>query len=169
MVPKPKPDKVLRHEIVLGRADREMIQQLVTAQSIDKVGETIKELFVVLKDPTEVAGVVVSVAFLMELLGYDVPYFPGPAELKEIIDSMKDARQAREEYQTGTNPFTGSPTTSDPSGITTPAEAYEREGGGTMGFAAALGTAWYNLTNPNWGIGDPDAPGVLEALGDLLD
>ncbi len=140
-----------------------MIQQLVTAQSIDKVGETIKELFIVLKDPTEVAGVVVSVAFLMELLGYDVPYFPGPSELKEIIDSWKESKQAREEYQTGTNPVTGTPTSSDPSGITTPEEAYQAEGGGTMGLAAAIGAAWYNLTNPNWGIGDPDAPGVLDA------
>ena len=31
-----------------------------------------------------------------------------------------------------------------------------------------LGRLYYNLTNPNWGIGDPDAPGVREALGDLL-
>jgi len=143
-----------------------MLQTLVTAQSVDKIGETIRELFIVLKDPTEVAGCVISIAFILELLGYDVPYFPGPAIIGEIVDSFNATKKAREEQKEGET-FFGTPTTSDPEGITTPLEAYQSAGGGALGTGGAIGAALYNLLNPNWGIGDPDAAGVTESLQDI--
>ena len=36
-MPKPKPDNIIRHEIVLGRADRELLDTAVTASSATRV------------------------------------------------------------------------------------------------------------------------------------
>ena len=36
-MPKPKPDEVIRHEIVLGRSERELLDTLVTANAATKV------------------------------------------------------------------------------------------------------------------------------------
>ena len=36
-MPKPKPDNIIRHEVVLGRTEREMLDTLVTANAANKV------------------------------------------------------------------------------------------------------------------------------------
>ena len=36
-MPKPKPDNIIRHEIVLGRADRELLDTAVTAYTANRV------------------------------------------------------------------------------------------------------------------------------------
>jgi len=36
-MPKPKPDQVIRHELVLGRSERELLDTLVTANAATKV------------------------------------------------------------------------------------------------------------------------------------
>ena len=36
-MPKPKPDNIIRHEIVLGRADRELLATAVTAYTANRV------------------------------------------------------------------------------------------------------------------------------------
>ena len=37
MPPKPKPDRVVRHEIVLGRSERELLDTAVTAYTVNRV------------------------------------------------------------------------------------------------------------------------------------
>jgi hypothetical protein len=40
-VPKPKPDQVIRHEIVLGRSDRELLETAVIARNANSLLETV--------------------------------------------------------------------------------------------------------------------------------
>ena len=53
-MPKPKPTQVIRHEIILGRREFEMIETLSAAISINKVSEPIVEI---LKDGTALLAV----------------------------------------------------------------------------------------------------------------
>ena len=62
-MPKPKPDQIVRHELVMGRADRELIGGAVAAYQINQVTEPIVEI---LKD----ASALLAIAGLLEALGY---------------------------------------------------------------------------------------------------
>ena len=48
-VPKPKPDSVIRHELVLGRSERELLDTLVTANAATKV--VVQPLVALLSEP----------------------------------------------------------------------------------------------------------------------
>ena len=48
-MPKPKPDSVIRHELVLGRSERELLDTLVTANAATKV--IVQPLVALLSDP----------------------------------------------------------------------------------------------------------------------
>jgi len=61
-MPKPKPTQVIRHEIVLGRREFEVIETLSAAISINKVSEPIVEI---LKDGTAL----LAVAGILEAAG----------------------------------------------------------------------------------------------------
>ena len=61
-MPKPKPTQVIRHEIILGRREFEMIETLSAAISINKVSEPIVEI---LKDGTAL----LAVAGILEAAG----------------------------------------------------------------------------------------------------
>lgn len=41
---KPKCDKVIRHEIVLGRVEREMLESLATAMAVERVADGMSDL-----------------------------------------------------------------------------------------------------------------------------
>ena len=48
-MPKPKPDNIVRHEIVLGRSERELLDTLVTANAATKV--VVQPLVSLLSEP----------------------------------------------------------------------------------------------------------------------
>ena len=48
-MPKPKPDNIIRHELVLGRSERELLDTLVTANAATKV--IVQPLVSLLSDP----------------------------------------------------------------------------------------------------------------------
>ena len=48
-MPKPKPDNIISHELVLGRSERELLDTLVTANAATKV--VIQPLVALLSDP----------------------------------------------------------------------------------------------------------------------
>ena len=48
-MPKPKPDNIIRHEIVLGRSERELLDTLVTANAATKV--VVQPLVSLLSEP----------------------------------------------------------------------------------------------------------------------
>ena len=145
-MPKRKPDQVIRHEFALNRADREMVQQMVNFYSIDKVGETIQELYKTLKDPIQVLQAYVSLGIILELLGFDAPFIPGGGDWGEFRTEINEGKErARQERE-----LTGEATLDQ-----------------TTGPTDFLGRLLYNIWNPNWGIGDPDAPGTWEAFTDI--
>ena len=43
-MPKPKPDHITRHEIVLGRSERELVDTLTTAYTVNRVASPVVEL-----------------------------------------------------------------------------------------------------------------------------
>ena len=43
-MPKPKPDNIVRHEIVLGRSERELVDTLTTAYTVNRVASPVVEL-----------------------------------------------------------------------------------------------------------------------------
>jgi hypothetical protein len=43
-MPKPKPDNIIRHEIVLGRSERELVDTLTTAYTVNRVASPVVEL-----------------------------------------------------------------------------------------------------------------------------
>lgn len=48
-MPKPKPDNIIRHELVLGRSERELLDTLVTANAATKV--IVQPLVALLSEP----------------------------------------------------------------------------------------------------------------------
>ena len=62
-MPKPKPDEVIRHELVLGRSERDLLSGVATAFEINRVLEPAVEI---LKD----ASALLAIAGLLEALGY---------------------------------------------------------------------------------------------------
>ena len=43
-MPKPKPDSIVRHELVLGRAERQIVRDLQTAYSINRIASPITNM-----------------------------------------------------------------------------------------------------------------------------
>ena len=95
-MPKPKPDQIVRHELVLGRADRELIGGAVAAYQINNISEPVVEI---LKD----ASALLAIAALLEALGF-TDFIPneyleairegaagGWAAIAGMIDSFADA------------------------------------------------------------------------------
>ena len=80
-MPKPKPDQVIRHEIVLGRSERELIRDAQTMYAIKNVSNIGVEI---LKDATALAAF--WVLFSRFFPGLKFVFSPG-ADSGEILDS----------------------------------------------------------------------------------
>ena len=104
-MPKPKPDNIVRHEIVLGRVEREMLDTAFTAMSFNRVMSPL------------VAGVsdVTFMAFV--ILAYNYIYnqnLPIPEEagglvhaLKEDYDIYRTTPEYQENYERRSTSFAG--------------------------------------------------------------
>jgi hypothetical protein len=79
MSPKPKPDEVIRHELVLGRKEYELVENtLVYPQLIAGV----KDLLPYVKDAATAIALIEGIATALELMGIDTPV-PTPIDLLE--------------------------------------------------------------------------------------
>ena len=78
-MPKPKPDQIVRHEIVLGRADRELLDTAVTAYTANRV-------------LTPVTDMLSSTPGLLLLAGIALSY--GEKYLPENWSDMNDTQLA---------------------------------------------------------------------------
>ena len=76
-MPKPKPDQVVRHELVLGRSERDLLGAAAAAYEINKVTEPVVEI---LKD----ASALLAIAALLEALGY-TDFIPD-----EYLDAIRE-------------------------------------------------------------------------------
>lgn len=76
-MPKPKPDEVIRHEIVLGRTERELLDTLVTANAANRVMTPLVSLM------SDASGMLVFLA-IIEVLGI-TDFIPD--DLRQALES----------------------------------------------------------------------------------
>ena len=87
-MPKPKPDNIIRHELVLGRSERELLDTLVTANAATKV--VIQPLVAMLSEPQAL----IAIFAILEGLGI-TDFIPS-----NILDLFKEgAYQSFEEFE----------------------------------------------------------------------
>jgi len=91
-MPKPKPDQIIRHEVVLGRADRELLTDMVTAYQINRIGTPLVNL---LNDNTSL----LVIAGLLEAAGFIdvIPSWMLPAIQEGAYDTYQDLLNAAQE------------------------------------------------------------------------
>ncbi len=93
-MPKPKPDNIIRHEIVLGRADRELLDTAVTAYTANRV---LTPLVALVSDVSALTAIFI----VLEASGFlDII----PAELRENIElggikTLEEAENAWKELE----------------------------------------------------------------------
>ena len=78
-MPKPKPTSIIRHEIVLGRTERAMLDPIIASLSFKNMAEPIVEI---LKDATALF----ALAGILEAAGV-IDYIPNDLK-QEIIDGV---------------------------------------------------------------------------------
>ena len=87
-MPKPKPDQVIRHEIVLGRSERELIEGALVAYQVNKVATPLVAL---ISDGT-------AMTFIFSIIGsyFGIKYVasPGLTEISEIYDDFRNQLDA---------------------------------------------------------------------------
>lgn len=66
-LPKPKPDEVIRHELVMGRSERELLETITTAYTVNKVLSPFATLL------STTAGVLLVATFLLQYLEQYLP------------------------------------------------------------------------------------------------
>jgi hypothetical protein len=101
-MPKPKPDNIVRHEIVLGRSERELLDTMVTANAANKI---LTPLVAGMSDVTFVALVILAYNYLFDE-NIDIP-----ADAGGLVYSLKqdfDLYRSTEEYQTNYRKRAGS-------------------------------------------------------------
>jgi len=87
-MPKPKPDNIIRHELVLGRSERELLDTLVTANAATKV--VIQPLVALLSDPQAL----IAIFAILEGLGI-TDFIPG-----NILELFKEgAYESFEDFE----------------------------------------------------------------------
>ena len=81
-MPKPKPDQVIRHEIVLGRSERELIEGALVAYQVNKISTPLVAL---LSDNSAMAIILSIIG-----LGLGVKYVasPGLETAQQIYDDF---------------------------------------------------------------------------------
>lgn len=90
-IPKPKPDQVIRHEIVFGRSERELIEGALVAYQVNKIATPAVAL----------VSDVSAMSFILTLIGgyFGIKYVaaPGLTEVGEIYQDFKNQYDAAKE------------------------------------------------------------------------
>lgn len=96
-MPKPKPDNIIRHEIVLGRADRELIGDAITAYQVNKV---LTPLVAGVSDVTFMAFAILAYNYLFDE-GLPIPEEAGGLvyALKTDFDIYRSTAEYQEKYR----------------------------------------------------------------------
>ena len=125
-MPKPKPDQVIRFEVVLGSVEREIARDIRTAYGVNKISTPMVALL------SDVSAMYI-VATIVELFGKDIPWLPTVADVPEGLEWL--AEQAVD-Y----NAYRSQAQATPPRESRPPPEN--------------AGSVLYNLMNPNWNFGD---------------
>ena len=81
-MPKPKPNQIIRHEIVLGRSERELIESGLTAYSINKISIPLVALL------SDVSAMTLIFSAVAGILGWKYVAAPGLAEAGELYNDF---------------------------------------------------------------------------------
>ncbi len=125
-MPKPKPDQVIRHEIVLGSVERDALKDMRTAYAFNRVATPTVNLL------NDGSGLY-ALATLVELLGLDIPYLPTIADIPDGYKWLSEIPEQMRQYE------------QDNAGV---------EPGEDRSKPTDVGGVIYNLKNPNWNLGD---------------
>lgn len=150
-MPRTKADRTVIHRIELGGKERELAESALAAFQFNRVASPI------------VAGMS-DVSFMVTLGAILTIWFPdivipaGATSIDEVTTAIDTGIRAgydrtREERLANRAASQNPDSTLD-------------DATGPLDF---LGRLYYNLTNPNWGIGDPNAPGFRDAWRDAFD
>jgi hypothetical protein len=90
---------VIRHEIVLGRSEKDLAENIFYAYSAGRAGMVmqglgIPELAKEMKDPLQMVQIFYSIAMILEFLGIETG-LPTPADAGPYWDELKKATQER--------------------------------------------------------------------------
>ena len=126
-MPKPKPEfngkpAIIRHELVLGRSERELLSGAIAAYQVNKISTPIVALM------SDVSAMYV-LATVVELFGKDIEWLPTIADAPEGLEWLADQAAEYNAYRDQAR--------ATPEGEDRPAPT-------------TIGGAWYNLMNPNW-------------------
>ena len=80
-MPKPKPTEIIRHELVLGRKEMELVENALVYPSI--VG-SLKDLLPYVKDAATAIALIEGIATVLELMGIKTP-LPTPVDLYDWL------------------------------------------------------------------------------------
>lgn len=96
-MPKPKPTQVIRHEIVLGRSERDLLEPIIYANVANKLANPIVEI---LKDTTAIYAVVTLIELYTDI-DFPIPTLGDASELWDgIAAGIRAAREAKATYST---------------------------------------------------------------------
>jgi|TARA_R110002072_G_C7713906_1_gene514265 hypothetical protein len=106
-MPKPKPDQVIRHEIVFGRSERELIEGALVAYQVNKIATPLVALI------SDKSAMTLIFSIIGGYFGIKYVVSPGLTEVGEIYDDFRNqldaAREAGVEIDVvgiGTDPST---------------------------------------------------------------
>lgn len=91
-MPKPKPDQVIRYEVVLGSTERQILKDMRTAYVFNRATTPIVDLAEdILNSPRALATFLTFVGMFV-----DVPYFPDFQDLAEFPEQYKRGKEKAE-------------------------------------------------------------------------
>lgn len=124
-LPKPKPDQVIRFEVVLGSVEREIVRDLRTAYAFNKISNPlitmVDEMGLWTKE-----GMALFLLLVSAIFDVDIPWFPDVTDMEQVKNDFDEYRRNNADTPVGEDRIPPS----------------------------NLGGAIYNLRNPNWNFGD---------------
>ena len=80
-MPKPKPTSIIRHEIILGRVEKDMMETVIAAWSFNRVATPLFDIF------KDVSGMAVLILVFEKVTGIDV-VLPGEATVEQMLAAL---------------------------------------------------------------------------------
>ena len=124
-LPKPKPDQVIRFEVVLGSVEREIVRDLRTAYAFYKISNPRITMVDVMGLWTK-EGMALFLLLVSAIFDVDIPWFPDITDMEGIKNDFDEYRRNNADTPPGEDRIPPS----------------------------NLGGAIYNLRNPNWNFSD---------------
>jgi hypothetical protein len=93
-MPKPKPTEVIRHEIIFGKVERELLENATTSGALMGLAKDVLPYF---KDVASAIAFIEAVATLLELFGIETP-IPTPIDAIEFFQGIEQKKELFEQW-----------------------------------------------------------------------